>query len=152
MTDAEREVGQRLVLDLRLEVGECDATVTDMVEDTVDYGEVCKASRSSPSSARTGRSSACAASIADRMLADFPAEYVWVKASKPEPPIPLPVEEVSVEVWRPRAARSDAPFDADTRARRPLGERPLRRAGRPRRWYVGPRAQRRLLAASSCGR
>ena len=34
---AEREVGQRLVLDLRLEVGECDATVTDMVDDTVDY-------------------------------------------------------------------------------------------------------------------
>jgi dihydroneopterin aldolase len=23
-----------------------------------------------------------------------------VKAAKPEPPIPLPVEEVSVEVWR----------------------------------------------------
>ena len=39
---AEREVGQRLVLDLRLEVGECDATVTDRVEDTVDYGEVCQ--------------------------------------------------------------------------------------------------------------
>jgi hypothetical protein len=25
---------------------------------------------------------------------------VSVKASKPEPPIPLPVEDVSVEVWR----------------------------------------------------
>jgi len=25
---------------------------------------------------------------------------VTVKAAKPEPPIPLPVEEVSVEVWR----------------------------------------------------
>jgi hypothetical protein len=25
---------------------------------------------------------------------------VWVKASKPEPPLPLPVSEVSVEVWR----------------------------------------------------
>jgi len=25
---------------------------------------------------------------------------VWVKATKPEPPIPLPVESVSVEVWR----------------------------------------------------
>jgi hypothetical protein len=25
---------------------------------------------------------------------------VWVKATKPEPPIPLPVEQVSVEVWR----------------------------------------------------
>ena len=42
VTEAEREIGQRLVLDLRLEVGECDATVTDLVEDTVDYGEVCK--------------------------------------------------------------------------------------------------------------
>jgi 7,8-dihydroneopterin aldolase/epimerase/oxygenase len=27
-------------------------------------------------------------------------ESVWVKAAKPEPPIPLPVEEVAVEVWR----------------------------------------------------
>jgi hypothetical protein len=25
---------------------------------------------------------------------------VWVKATKPEPPIPLTVDEVSVEVWR----------------------------------------------------
>ena len=25
---------------------------------------------------------------------------MWVKATKPEPPIPLPVDEVSVEVWR----------------------------------------------------
>ena len=38
--------------------------------------------------------------IADRLLADYAIEAVWVKASKPEPPIPLPVEEVSVEVWR----------------------------------------------------
>ena len=29
VSDAEREVGQRLVLDLRLDVGETDATVTD---------------------------------------------------------------------------------------------------------------------------
>ena len=30
----------------------------------------------------------------------FGAESVRVKATKPEPPIPLPVEEVSVEVWK----------------------------------------------------
>ncbi|HEU0315679.1 MAG TPA: dihydroneopterin aldolase, partial [Solirubrobacteraceae bacterium] len=41
----------------------------------------------------------CAA-IADRLLADYDAESVWVKASKPEPPLPLPVDEVSVEIWR----------------------------------------------------
>ena len=41
----------------------------------------------------------CAA-IADRLLDQYGAETVWVKAAKPEPPIPLPVDEVSVEVFR----------------------------------------------------
>jgi len=38
--------------------------------------------------------------IADRLLADYELEGVWVKAAKPEPPIALSVDEVSVEVWR----------------------------------------------------
>ena len=42
VTPAEREIGQRLVLDVRFDVGEPDALVTDRVEDTVDYGEVCQ--------------------------------------------------------------------------------------------------------------
>ena len=41
----------------------------------------------------------CAA-IADRLLALRRRNAVWVKAAKPEPPIALPVSEVSVEVWR----------------------------------------------------
>jgi dihydroneopterin aldolase len=100
VSEAEREVGQRLVLDLRLEVGECDATVTDLVDDTVDYGVVCErvALVAQQRSYRT-LERLCSA-VADRLLADFEAEEVWVKATKPEPPIPLPVDEVSVEVWR----------------------------------------------------
>jgi len=100
VTAAEREVGQRLVLDIRLDVGECDATVTDLVDDTVDYAEVCQlvALIAQQRSYRT-LERLCSA-IADRLVADFPVEYVWVKATKPEPPIPLPVEEVSVEVSR----------------------------------------------------
>ena len=43
VTAAEREIGQRLVLDVRFDVGEPDALVTDRVEDTVDYAEVCQA-------------------------------------------------------------------------------------------------------------
>jgi 7,8-dihydroneopterin aldolase/epimerase/oxygenase len=42
VSEAEREVGQRLVLDLRLDVGETDATATDALEDTIDYAEVCQ--------------------------------------------------------------------------------------------------------------
>ena len=97
---AEREIGQRLVVDLRMDVGESDATLTDRVEDTVDYAEVCQvvALVAQQRSYRT-LERLCAA-IADRLLEQFGLESVWVKAAKPEPPIPLPVEEVSVEVWR----------------------------------------------------
>ncbi|HEY2654990.1 MAG TPA: dihydroneopterin aldolase, partial [Solirubrobacteraceae bacterium] len=43
VTEAEREVGQRLLIDIRLDVGHTDATITDRIEDTVDYAEVCNA-------------------------------------------------------------------------------------------------------------
>jgi dihydroneopterin aldolase len=100
VSEAEREIGQRLLIDLRLDVGESDATVTDRIEDTVDYGEVCQlvALVAQQRSYRT-LERLCSA-IADRLLSDFELDGVWVKASKPEPPIPLPVEDVSVEVWR----------------------------------------------------
>jgi dihydroneopterin aldolase len=100
VTAAEREIGQRLLIDLSLEVGEVDATVTDMVEDTVDYGEVCN-TVSLVAQQRSYRTleRLCTA-IADRVLADYPVDAVEVKCTKPEPPIALPVEEVSVTVWR----------------------------------------------------
>jgi dihydroneopterin aldolase len=97
---AEREVGQRLVLDLRLEVGECDATVTDLVDDTVDYGEVCNVVALVAQQRSYKTLERLCTAVADRLLEQFDAEEVWVKAAKPEPPIPLPVEQVSVEVWR----------------------------------------------------
>ena len=98
--EAEREVGQRLVLDVTIELDRCEATATDRLEDTIDYGEVCR-EVASAAQARSYRTleRLCTA-IGDRLLADFSAESVWVKAAKPEPPIPLPVEEVSVELWR----------------------------------------------------
>ncbi len=100
VTAAEREVGQRLILDLRLVVGDCDATVTDRVEDTIDYGAVCDAANL-VAQQRTYRTleRLCAA-IAERLIDHFGAQSVWVKASKPEPPLPFALSEVSVEVWR----------------------------------------------------
>jgi len=97
---AEREVGQRLVLDIRLEVGDCDATVTDMVEDTVDYGEVCNTVSLVAQQRSYKTLERLCSAVADRLLDEYSADEVWVKAAKPEPPIALPVEEVSVEVWR----------------------------------------------------
>jgi 7,8-dihydroneopterin aldolase/epimerase/oxygenase len=100
VSDAEREVGQRLVLDLRLDVGETDATVTDSIEDTVDYGEVCQLVALVAQQRSHKTLERLCSTIANRLLDDYDLEGVWVKATKPEPPIPLPVDEVSVEVWR----------------------------------------------------
>jgi dihydroneopterin aldolase len=100
ITAAEREVGQRLLLDLRLEVGECDATVTDRIEDTVDYGEVCEAANLVAQQRTYKTLERLCAAIADRLLAHYDAQSVWIKAAKPEPPLALPVSEVSVELWR----------------------------------------------------
>ena len=100
VTAAEREVGQRLLLDLRLDVGDCDATVTDRLEDTVDYAEVCDTANLVAQQRSYKTLERLCAAIADRLLAQYEAESVWVKASKPEPPLAHPVSEVSVEVWR----------------------------------------------------
>jgi 7,8-dihydroneopterin aldolase/epimerase/oxygenase len=100
VSEAEREVGQRLVLDLRLDVGETDATVTDSIEDTVDYAEVCQLVALIVQQRSHKTLERLCSTIADRLLGDYELEGVWVKAAKPEPPIALSVEEVSVEVWR----------------------------------------------------
>lgn len=100
VSEAEREVGQRLVLDLRLDVGETDATVTDSIEDTVDYAEVCQLVALVAQQRSHKTLERLCSTIANRLLADYDLEGVWVKATKPEPPIPLSVDEVSVEVWR----------------------------------------------------
>lgn len=100
VSDAEREVGQRLVLDLRLDVGETDATITDSIEDTVDYAEVCQLVALIAQQRSHKTLERLCSTIANRLLDDYQLEGVWVKATKPEPPIPLSVDEVSVEVWR----------------------------------------------------
>jgi 7,8-dihydroneopterin aldolase/epimerase/oxygenase len=100
VSEAEREVGQRLVLDLRLDVGESDATVTDSIADTVDYAEVCQLVALIAQQRSHKTLERLCSSIADRLLGDYDLEGVWVKAAKPEPPIALSVDEVSVEVWR----------------------------------------------------
>jgi dihydroneopterin aldolase len=100
VSEAERAVGQRLVLDLRLEVAECDATVTDRVEDTVDYAEVCQLVALIAQQRSYKTLERLCAAIADRLLDEYNAHSVWVKAAKPEPPIALPVDEVSVELFR----------------------------------------------------
>jgi 7,8-dihydroneopterin aldolase/epimerase/oxygenase len=100
--EAERTVGQRLVFDLSFDLSDCDATVTDRVEDTIDYGEVCQQVALAAQERSYKTLERLCSAIADRMMDRYNADAVTVRATKPEPPIPLPVEEVTVEVWKER--------------------------------------------------
>jgi dihydroneopterin aldolase len=99
---AERSVGQRLVFDLSFDLTECDATVTDRVEDTIDYADVCQQVALAAQERSYSTLERLCSAVADRMMDRYGADAVTVRATKPEPPIPLPVEEVTVEVWKER--------------------------------------------------
>jgi 7,8-dihydroneopterin aldolase/epimerase/oxygenase len=98
VSEAEREIGQRLQLDVDFEVPDCDAVLTDRLEDTVDYSEVAEivAGAATERSYRT-LERLCRV-IGERLLERFRCEAVRVRAAKPEPPSPLAVEEFAVEV------------------------------------------------------
>jgi dihydroneopterin aldolase len=99
-TKAEQDTGQRLVFDISLDLDECDATVTDRLEDTVDYGAVCDAVVYAATERSYRTLERLCTTIADMLIQRFGASGVVVRAAKPEPPLPVAVEEVSVEVSR----------------------------------------------------
>lgn len=100
VTPAERETGQRLVFDVSLDLEDCDATVTDRIEDTIDYGAVCDAVTYVATERSYRTLERLCTAIADMLVERFRASGVVVRATKPEPPLPVAVEEVSVEVSR----------------------------------------------------
>jgi 7,8-dihydroneopterin aldolase/epimerase/oxygenase len=100
VTEAEREIGQRLVFDVDFDLDDCDATVTDRVEDTIDYGDVCEQVNFAAQERSYKTLERLCSAVADRLIERYDIESVTVRAAKPEPPIALPVEEVAVEVWK----------------------------------------------------
>lgn len=105
VSDAEQQVGQRLEFDVSFDVPDCDAVLTDRLEDTVDYAEVCDivALAATERSYRT-LERLCHV-VAERLNERFGCESVQVRAAKPEPPLPLSVEEVAVEVTHERPVK-----------------------------------------------
>lgn len=102
VTAAEREVGQRLLIDVGFELDTCDATVTDELDDTVDYGAVCEQVWLAAQKRSYKTLERLCGAIAEHLMDHFGVDSVMVRATKPEPPIPLPVGDVAVEVWKER--------------------------------------------------
>jgi dihydroneopterin aldolase len=107
VSDAEQEVGQRLEFDLSFDVPDCDAVLTDRIEDTVDYSEVCDIVVLAATERSYRTLERLAQVIGERLIERYGCESVRVRASKPEPPLPLSIQEVGVEVTQERSEAED---------------------------------------------
>ena len=97
-TEAERETGQRLEFDVSFDVPDCDAVLTDRIEDTIDYAEVCDVVALAATERSYKTLERLCRVVGERLIERFGCETVQVRAAKPEPPLPLAVRELAVEV------------------------------------------------------
>jgi dihydroneopterin aldolase len=103
VSEAEQEVGQRLEFDVSFDVPDCDAVLTDRLEDTIDYAEVCDIVALAATDRSYRTLERLAQVVGERLIERFGCESVRVRAAKPEPPLPLAVQEVGVEVVQERS-------------------------------------------------
>lgn len=115
VSEAEREIGQRLEVDISFDVPHCDAVLTDRIEDTVDYGEVADIVALAATERNYRTLERLCHVICERLAERFGCESVTVRAAKPEPPLPLAIEEVAVEVTR-EAPGDELPGEDDEEA------------------------------------
>lgn len=107
VSDAEQEIGQRLEIDVSFDVPDCDAVLTDRVEDTIDYGAVADIVALAATERSYRTLERLAHVVGERLMERYGCETVRVRAAKPEPPLPLAIEEVAVEVVRVKAPDED---------------------------------------------
>ena len=102
VSDAEQEIGQRLEFDISFDVPDCDAVLTDRIEDTVDYSAVCDIVALAATERSYRTLERLAQVVGERLMERYGCHSVRVRAAKPEPPLPMVVQEVAVEVVHER--------------------------------------------------
>jgi 7,8-dihydroneopterin aldolase/epimerase/oxygenase len=107
VSDAEQEVGQRLEFDVSFDVPDCDAVLTDRIEDTVDYGDVCDIVALAATERSYRTLERLAQVVGERLIERYGCESVRVRAAKPEPPLPISIQEVAVEVTQERSSEEE---------------------------------------------
>jgi 7,8-dihydroneopterin aldolase/epimerase/oxygenase len=107
VSDAEQEVGQRLEFDLTFDVPDCDAVLTDRIEDTIDYSEVCDIVALAATERNYRTLERLAQVVGERLIERYGCESVRVRAAKPEPPLPISIQEVGVEVTQERTEEEE---------------------------------------------
>ena len=96
VSDAEREVGRRIVLDISFTVPQSTAVETDELAGTVDYGAVATLAAGIVADRSCRTLERLCALIAAEIEGRWEVADIEVRAAKPEPPIPESIGEVAV--------------------------------------------------------
>lgn len=104
--DFERREGQDFVVDVVLELDTAPAAASDDVVDTVHYGELALGLAAVIEGEPVNLLERLAQRLADVCLADPRVAATTVTVHKPQAPIPLSFEDVSVTIWRQRTKRA----------------------------------------------
>jgi len=105
VSDAEREVGRRIVLDISFTVVDTPAVADDELSGTVDYAAVAALAAGIVRERSCRTLERLCALIADGIEARFEVAELEVRAAKPQPPMAEAIGEVAVVLRRGRGPR-----------------------------------------------
>jgi len=101
--DKEKRQGQVFVISAALYIDLRRAGITDDLSKTIDYGEVCNDIKSFVLNNSFNLIEAIAERLAEKLLVENPAlQRIWLEVKKPQAPIAVQLETVSVEIERGR--------------------------------------------------
>ncbi len=103
VSEAEREVGRLIVLDITMTVADCPTVGDDELGGTIDYGAAARVAVEVVTGTSCRTLEHLCGLIADRLAAEFSPDEIEVRAAKTEPPIPEAIGEVAVTIRRPAA-------------------------------------------------
>jgi len=99
----EKMHGQIFVISASLFVDLRNAGITDDLAKTIDYGEICRVIKTFIKRNSFNLIETMAERLAERLLIDNPSlQSIWLEIRKPNAPIPMSLESVSVEIERGR--------------------------------------------------
>lgn len=100
--DYERANGQEFTVDVVLTTDTAHAAMTDDLSQTIDYAAVAILVNEHVTGEPVALLETLAERIADDILATTPAHAVTVTVHKPQAPIPVPFDDVTISIDRVR--------------------------------------------------
>lgn len=102
VTEAEREVGQRIHLDVDLTVDLDAASRSDALADTVNYESVYRTVQAVVAESRHKLLETLAGDLIQRLFGEYPARRIVIRVRKPNVPFAGSLAAVEVELDRER--------------------------------------------------